>query len=392
MTTKEYCEEAELIQWLLKTNSITFDDTSNIKDLITNGVNFQETNPSIVIHIPFGGTQIQNIKLRSTNVHEIQLTFTTETGEKLKSIRTQLNNLKNQHFPRQKVIKLVIKILKTTDNDTPKGVTLSIEGCAVLTSSETSAHTSVTHHSTTTREKETSYPSKHHTGSTRKPHHTTTGTLPHTSAQSQRPTTTHSRTTSDSHEETTATEQHTTAEETTAGTETPMTTQATSIRTTGAYCQQMEYIESLLAHNLVTIVNDEIPNIADLKENGVNFNVKYPVINIEFPLEGAIVRDLQVFATNEAIVRLTFTTTEGETLPPIEGDGTSLPQSRFPSENITQIIIEIIDTIDEASPVGVTISVTACAPEIPIGQTQGKYSKRPLSYKQTLKKICLSFY
>ncbi|CAF1509472.1 unnamed protein product, partial [Rotaria sordida] len=65
------------------------------------------------------------------------------------------------------------------------------------------------------------------------------------------------------------------------------------------------------------------------------------------------------------------TTVEGNTLSPIRGNPTSLPNDKFPTELVAKIVIEILETTDNHSPKQVTLSVVACAPGVTVGTTEG---------------------
>src|SRR4051812_14139019 len=56
-TTGKFCDEMEYINTLIATNSVQTKPTNiyNTKDLITEGVDFTDAQPSLVIDIPKGG-------------------------------------------------------------------------------------------------------------------------------------------------------------------------------------------------------------------------------------------------------------------------------------------------------------------------------------------------
>ena len=140
------------------------------------------------------------------------------------------------------------------------------------------------------------------------------------------------------------------------------TVSSTTIQiTTQKFCDEMEYIDTLLAINSVKILPTDISNKPDLISKGVNFTDKNPTIQIDIPNGGATVRDIDLTASNVAQIGVTFIDAQGRQTGPIEGGPTSLPTSQFPAEKVTNIIINIIKTTDGDAPEDVTLSVVACA-------------------------------
>jgi hypothetical protein len=136
----------------------------------------------------------------------------------------------------------------------------------------------------------------------------------------------------------------------------------------------MEYIGTLITSNAVSVVSEQINDVQDFVTKGVKFVDKTAIIVINVPTPGAIVRDVKVPSQNVAQISVTLTTDKGVTLTPITGKPTDLPKNQFPTEKVTKIVIEILQTTDNQSPKGVTLSVVACAPGITTGTTQGKAS------------------
>jgi hypothetical protein len=122
----------EYIKTLIDTNSVKTlpEDISDEEDLITNGVDFTDEKPSFVINVPKGGAVVRDIQLSSTNVAEIEVTFITKSGVETTPIQGAPTSLPTNNFPTEKVVEIFIKITKTTDNDSPKHVTLSVIACA----------------------------------------------------------------------------------------------------------------------------------------------------------------------------------------------------------------------------------------------------------------------
>ena len=122
----------EYIDTLVSTDSIktTPKDISDKEDLIKNGVDFTDKTPTFVIDVPKGGAIVRDIKLSSTNIDEIEVTFTTRSGQETTPIRGSPTLLPTDKFPTEKVVEIIIKVIKTTDNQSPKDVTLSVIACA----------------------------------------------------------------------------------------------------------------------------------------------------------------------------------------------------------------------------------------------------------------------
>jgi hypothetical protein len=131
----------EYIGTLISSNavSITPPDQTNLQELIHNGVNFKETNPILVIDMPSGGETVRDIKVHSTNVLEIEVTFTNEISRETSTIRGPPTSLPKQDFPKDKVSQIIVVIKNTTDDNHPEKVTLSIVACAEGITTTTSA-------------------------------------------------------------------------------------------------------------------------------------------------------------------------------------------------------------------------------------------------------------
>jgi hypothetical protein len=131
--------------------------------------------------------------------------------------------------------------------------------------------------------------------------------------------------------------------------------------TTGTYCDEMEYINTLIATDSVKTQPDDITDKQDLIKKGVDFTYEKPSFIINVPNGGAIVRDIVVFSSNVAEIEVVFTTASGRGSTPIRGAPTSLPTNEFPTEKITEIVIKVKKTTDNNSPKDVTLSIIACA-------------------------------
>ncbi len=139
------------------------------------------------------------------------------------------------------------------------------------------------------------------------------------------------------------------------------TTASTPGTTTGISCDEIEYINNLIATDSVKTQPDDITNKQDLITNGVDFTSEKPSFIINVPNGGAIVRDIKIFSSNVAKIEVVFTTESGSQSSPIQGAPTSLPTNNFPTEKVTEIVIKVKETTDSNAPKDVTLSVIICA-------------------------------
>ena len=130
----------EYINSLVETNSVktTPTDIPDKEDLITKGVDFTDNKPTFVIDIPNGGAIVRDVQIPSKNIKEVEVTFTTTSGQKTTPIQGAPTSLPTDKFPTEKVEEIVVKVTKTTDNKSPKDVTLSVIACAEGTVTSTS--------------------------------------------------------------------------------------------------------------------------------------------------------------------------------------------------------------------------------------------------------------
>jgi hypothetical protein len=147
----------------------------------------------------------------------------------------------------------------------------------------------------------------------------------------------------------------------TQGTGQPTTSGTPGTTTTGKYCDEMEFIDSLIATDSIETQPKDISDKEDLIKKGVDFTDNKPSFVIDLPNGGAIVRDIQVPSKNVAEIEVTFTTTSGQETTPIRGSPTSLPTDKFPTEKVVEIVVKVTKTTDDESPKDVTLSVIACA-------------------------------
>jgi len=131
-TTEEFCQHMEYIDKLIENNFVTttLENIQNKNDFITNGVNFAQKNSTIVIDMPSGGAVVRDVKVKSNNVKEIMVKFTTLSGANVSSIQGNPIALPKDGFPKEKIVQFVIVFMTTTDSESPKNVTLSVEACA----------------------------------------------------------------------------------------------------------------------------------------------------------------------------------------------------------------------------------------------------------------------
>lgn len=312
----------EYINTLVAINAIrtTPSDVYNKRDFVTKGVDFTTQQSTVVIDVPSNGAVVRNVKVSSANVARIEVILTIESSGATVSIRGAPTALPADEFPTDKVKQIVIKFLNTVDDNAPQDVVLSIIACAegsVITS--TTSTTASTSAATTTPL--VTEPTKDSTQSG--------STVP--GATTDRPSTT-------------------------------VVTTSTSIPTTTTkFCDEMELIGLLITNNAVSGTSLERVDKTDLIRKGVNLPEKNPVIVIDIPKGGAIVRDIRLPSKNLAEVEVIFTTESGRRLDPIRGPATALPKQIFPLEKVGEVILVVKGTTDDSLPQGVTLSVVACA-------------------------------
>jgi hypothetical protein len=122
----------EYINTLIATNSVQTkpNNISNKQDLIRKGVDFTDTKPIFEINLPNGGAIVRDIHLYSSNVLEITVTFTTESGRETVPIKGAPQSLPTTAFPIEKVTEIVVTVTKTIADTAPEDVTLSVIACA----------------------------------------------------------------------------------------------------------------------------------------------------------------------------------------------------------------------------------------------------------------------
>ena len=157
------------------------------------------------------------------------------------------------------------------------------------------------------------------------------------------------------------------------------TSAALSTATTAKFCDEMEYINTLIATNSVQVQPD-VQNKQDLITKGIDFTYDKPSFVINILPNGAIVRDINLFSSNVAQIGVTFTAVSGRETYPVMGAPTSLPAKAFPTEKVSQIYITVIRTNDRQPPQDVTLSVTACAEATATTTSPGNLSHVPLEF------------
>jgi hypothetical protein len=367
----------EYINTLIATNSVQTKPTDipNKQDLIREGVNFTDTKPIFEINLPNGGAIVRDIHLNSSNVIEITVTFTTESGHETVPIKGAPESLPTSEFPTEKVTEIVVKVTKTTAETAPEDVTLSVIACA-----EGSTTTTTTGNAFITcfffkRRRYLSYARNitffKFLGTTQ-----TTGSSPQVSSQSPTAGLSSVKGTSVSSEGIPQTSPQTvlstlgssssnapgTSPSSQGSPSSSASPTATAPGTTTAKaCEQMEYINTLIATNSVQTKPTDIPNKQDLIRKGVDFTDTKPVFEINLPNGGATVRDIHLYSSNVIEITVTFTTESGRETVPIKGAPESLPTSEFPTEKVTEIVVKVTKTRADTAPEDVTLSVIACA-------------------------------
>ena len=137
-TAEASCVEIELIETLVTANLIQI--TPNVagkKDLIKTGIDFEELQPEFVVKLPNGGSVIRDVKLPSTNVVKIEVTFVPVSGGSSKVIRGSPTSLPNNDIPSEEVESIIIKVVKTSNGEGPRRVRLSVIVCSETSTTTT---------------------------------------------------------------------------------------------------------------------------------------------------------------------------------------------------------------------------------------------------------------
>lgn len=134
-TTPKFCDEMQFINTIVNTNSLKTlpKDIVNKQDIITTGVDFIATKPSILITVPNNGAIIRDIDVFSSNVAEIEVVFVTQSGNQLAPIKGVPTELATDEFPTEKVREITVTLTKTKDAQSPQDVTMSVIACAEAT-------------------------------------------------------------------------------------------------------------------------------------------------------------------------------------------------------------------------------------------------------------------
>jgi hypothetical protein len=142
--------------------------------------------------------------------------------------------------------------------------------------------------------------------------------------------------------------------------------------TTMTFCQEMEYINTLIETDSVRSTPTDVLNKQDFITKGVDFTDEKPTIIIVIPSGGAVVRDVKVPSTNVIEIQVIFITVSGRETAAVLGSPTSLPTNEFPTQKVREIIIKVIKTSNDSAPQDVTLSVIACAEGTTSGASEGK--------------------
>ncbi|CAF1508868.1 unnamed protein product, partial [Adineta steineri] len=329
-TPGKICDEMEYIETLITSNSIQTKPTqvSNIKDFHTQGCDFTDKKPTIVLKFPAKSATVQNVKVLATNVKEIEVVFTTDSGSQTAPIRGSPTNLPTDKFTTEKVVEVTITITETTDSGAPKSVRVSIIACAPGVTPSTGVTSSATTHTSV---------SGISGGQT-----TPVGT----GASADQGT-------------------HSSASSATGTISTGSSLTSSDASTTpGKICEEMEYIETLITSNSIQTKPTQVSSIKDFHTQGCDFTDKKPTIVLKFPAGAATVQGITVSSTNVKEIGVTFETESGNEATPILGSPTNLPTNKFPTEKVVEISITITKTSDGSAPKSVRVSIIACAPGV----------------------------
>ncbi|CAF4114270.1 unnamed protein product, partial [Adineta steineri] len=329
-TPGKICDEMEYIDTLITSNAIQTKPTqvSNIKDFHTQGCDFTDKKPTIVLKFPASSATVQNVKVLATNVKEIAVVFTTESGSHTAPITGSPTNLPTDKFPTEKVVEITITITETSDGSAPKSVRVSIIACAPGVTPTTGITSAVTTHTSV---------SGISGGQT-----TPVGT----GASADQGT-------------------HSSASSATGTISTGSSMTSSGASTTHSkICDEMEYIDTLITSNAIQTKPTQVSNIKDFHTQGCDFTDKKPTIVLKFPAGASTVQNVKVLSTNVKEVEVVFTTESGSHTAPITGSPTNLPTDKFPTEKVVEVTITVTETSDSGAPKSVRVSIIACAPGV----------------------------
>ena len=381
-TQETFCDEMEYLPHLLATNSVRTEpeDIANKDDLIVHGVDFTTPNTILVIEIPDpDGVVVRDIKIHSANVKTVVVIFTTAIGEVTIPIRASPNAMPTEKFPKEKVVRIVVRCVSTTDNYPPSQVTLSVKIC--VHHSTASSITGIDafyvffNFSSDLVIKRIPISICFILATSTIPSHTTTQT--NSTAPTGERTTSHSRTYYIATYNATPTSPNVTPGQTHSGstvpssrlstsssriyTSTRITRRNTQSSTKEMFCDEMEYLPHLLATNSVRAEPEDIANKDDLIVHGVEFTTPNTILVIEIPdPDGVVVRDITIHSANVKTVVVIFTTATGEVTIPIRASPSAMPTEKFPKEKVVRIVVRCVSTTDNYPPSQVTLSVKIC--------------------------------
>ena len=151
----------------------------------------------------------------------------------------------------------------------------------------------------------------------------------------------------------------------------------------------MEYIDTLISKNAIEITPKDIPNKQDFIKKGVDFKSKKPIVIVNIPKGGAIIRDIKIRSKNIKMIEIVFTSKYGRESKPIRSAPESVPTDRFPRGKVSRIVIRVVETVNEERPKDVTLSVKACAE----GVSSTRTTKREFHIMQADEShACVSFF
>jgi hypothetical protein len=136
--TLSACTEVELIQTLVSAQLIQITpNVSNIEDVISVGIDFSDLGAQFDIELLDDGAVVHDLKLPSLNVVQVEVVFILVSGGSSAPILGAPTSLPKNEFPADKVRKISVKVLATSDGQFPKGVRLSVIVCSESSSTVT---------------------------------------------------------------------------------------------------------------------------------------------------------------------------------------------------------------------------------------------------------------
>jgi hypothetical protein len=127
-----------LIETLVAANLIEITPQVTVmENLFGSGIDFTENGPVFVIKLPNGGVVVRDVQVPSANVAEVEVTFIVASHGSPKVIRGSPTSLPTNEFPLEEVESITIKVVKTSDDQYPRRVKLSVIVCSKTPSTST---------------------------------------------------------------------------------------------------------------------------------------------------------------------------------------------------------------------------------------------------------------